>query len=229
MEELERPPADGLPHPSIAEGNCRSICLGLSVASIAAACIFAFTYCRGWTEFRPFVAVGRSGLDDMQICWHTFDWALKTYHEGHGCYPDAIREAFPLDEDMTHYVDPWKRPYQYSKTGSGFRLFSLGRDGKAGGIGLDSDSDLFPMSEGDIPITLSQFLFDGAKSETLFGIALWVSLGAWLTCFSISVLPTQSQRNSWVRSLVWALLITAAAIYLAECLMDGYLAPSGLV
>ncbi len=37
--------------------------------------------------------------------------------------------------------DPWGRPYVYRADGGGFELQSLGKDGKAGGDGVDKDLD----------------------------------------------------------------------------------------
>jgi len=50
-----------------------------------------------------------------------------------------------LDEDLP--LDPWGNPYQYSLPGSGgqpFALYSLGADGKRGGINFDADVGYLP-------------------------------------------------------------------------------------
>lgn len=66
-------------------------------------------------------------------------------------------------------VDGWGRPYMYSVNGTSYTIFSYGRDGKPGGVGLDSDlSQLDPKPEGydlrtpldDKPPTLKQFFFE---------------------------------------------------------------------
>jgi general secretion pathway protein G len=41
-------------------------------------------------------------------------------------------------------VDPWGRPYVYRVDGSGYALYSLGRDGKDGGEGEDADIGRVP-------------------------------------------------------------------------------------
>ncbi len=88
-----------------------------------------------------------------------FDLALNSYRLDNGDYPTqaqglaALRVA-PTGSDappnwrgpyLTREVplDPWRRPYVYAFPGvenkGGFDLYTLGKDGKPGGDGEDSD------------------------------------------------------------------------------------------
>lgn len=89
--------------------------------------------------------------------------ALETMRLDIGRYPTAseglalLNEA-PKDEKIASkwkgpYLDealpndPWDNAYQYSIPGSGgqpFALYSLGRDGKRGGEGMDADIGILP-------------------------------------------------------------------------------------
>jgi len=72
--------------------------------------------------------------------------ALHTYHQDHKAYPDdatglAGLLVAPSGATNWHgpYIlkignDPWNHPYIYHPTPSGYVLFSMGPDGKAGTI-----------------------------------------------------------------------------------------------
>jgi len=110
---------------------------------------------------------------------------LSDYAREHGQFPDSLEQLPDLKEGW-HPVDPWKHPYQYGKTADGYRLLSLGRDGKPGGVGLDADID---SEQGDdilIEPTLSQFLFEAKGGRTLFNVAIVASLFAGLACYLAS-------------------------------------------
>jgi Domain of unknown function (DUF4340)/Type II secretion system (T2SS), protein G len=51
--------------------------------------------------------------------------------------PETLAEVISDDTDLQK--DPWENVYAYTKTEDGYRVVSLGRDGKAGGEGLDAD------------------------------------------------------------------------------------------
>ena len=87
----------------------------------------------------------------------TVSAALKMYRLDNGEYPTTAQGLSALAERPTAsplprtwpedgYLaevprDPWDRPYVYRSPGAngGFDLFSLGKDGKPGGEGVDAD------------------------------------------------------------------------------------------
>jgi general secretion pathway protein G len=86
----------------------------------------------------------------------TISAALKMYRLDNGDYPTSEQGlaalatrpttgAIPQNWSAEGYlaqlpVDPWGRPYVYRYAGGGsFDLLSYGKDGKAGGEGLDAD------------------------------------------------------------------------------------------
>ena len=88
----------------------------------------------------------------------TISAALKMYRLDNAGYPTTQQGLAALAEKPTSapiprtwpeegYLaevprDPWDRPYVYRSpgaNGSGFDLFSLGKDGKPGGEGIDAD------------------------------------------------------------------------------------------
>ena len=210
----------------IAEEDCRSTRWALIAASFTAICIFVTTYWSAWVGSRTFVALGRD--EPFHICADAYHLrgAVELYAKEHGRYPDTLEDASSKDADLTQYVDPWKRPYRYVKTDHGFRLFSLGRDGKPGGVGLDADFDLPDTPDFKIPITFSQFLFEGGGSSTLFGTALTASLFAALACFLAANSARRKDAISWPRFLLSLLVTLVAAFIVVFSLMAIYLVGS---
>ena len=91
----------------------------------------------------------------------TISASLKMYRLDNGDYPTteqglaalAVRPSSgpaPVNWSPNGYLekvpaDPWGRPYSYSSPapgGTGFEIISLGKDGKAGGEGVDQDISL---------------------------------------------------------------------------------------
>jgi general secretion pathway protein G len=91
----------------------------------------------------------------------TISAALKMYRLDNGDYPStqqglsalAVRPTeapVPPNWSPTGYLeqvptDPWGQPYTYAspaKSGAGFSILSLGKDGKPGGDGVDADIEL---------------------------------------------------------------------------------------
>jgi hypothetical protein len=182
-------------------------------AATTAVCVFLITYWSAWVALRPYVALGQYGPNGpggvrSDAC--KLDSLLDEYAKKHGHYPDSLKEAFPEDMDLrsTSYFDRWKNPYQYVRTDSGFRLFSLGRDGKPGGVGLDADFDLVNSPDLDLPITPSQFLFEGEGSGTLFRVAISASLCAGLACFIAAGSPRKDATVSW-QGILFSVIVTA--------------------
>jgi hypothetical protein len=212
----------------IAEGNRQNIRRALRAASITAACIFLTTYWSAWVAYRPFVALGRD--EPMYILGNgrLFHDALERYAEEHGHYPDSLKDAFPKDVDFTYHVDSWKNPYHYARTDKGYRLFSLGRDAKPGGVGLDADFDLsYPPQLKNVPVTFSQFLFEGGGSGTLFAVALVASVCAALACFLLANSARQSSAISWPGLLLSVFATVVAAFFVVGVLMALYLIGNG--
>ncbi len=88
----------------------------------------------------------------------TLSAALRMYRLDNGTYPTTEQglsalstrptsapepTAWPEDGYLAEVpTDPWSRPYVYrspGESGRGFDLLSYGRDGRAGGEGLDAD------------------------------------------------------------------------------------------
>jgi len=72
------------------------------------------------------------------------DSDIQDYHKQNGKWPASLDVVgldpdYPDNNDGNVWVDSWGRPYVYRLTKNGYTLMSYGRDGKPGGVGLDSD------------------------------------------------------------------------------------------
>ena len=110
----------------------------------------------------------------LNIDFQRIRHAISDFAHEHKRYPESLSELRKFRE--VNLVDPWGNSYQYEKTPQGFKLLSLGRDGKPGGVGLDADIDSDPDQRIPYEPTLWQFLFEASGSRTLFWVATVASL-----------------------------------------------------
>lgn len=205
-----------------AEADGRNIAFGLVVAFATALLVFVLVYLSAWIEIRQGVALG--GIHSATLWKLHYDFEqlrhlLTDYHDKHGRYPDSLKQLPELKE--WQFDDGWKHPYQYSVTGTGYRLISLGRDGKPGGEGLDADID----SEREYPAvepTFRQFLFEAAGGGTLLRVALVASFLVGLTCYVASGRPA-GQPVSMVALLMSIAATTTGAVVVSFFLLTIYL------
>ncbi len=199
----------------------RSITIGIVIALATALSVFILVYLSAWAELRQQVTVADiqpHGLLKMRQDFAELRQALSDYAGKHGHYPDSL-EQLPELKDR-EFFDYWHHPYQYTKTPDGYRLVSLGYDGKPGGVGLDADID----SQQD-PIwlepTFSQFLFEARGRWTLFNVAMLASLLAGLTCYITSGSP-RSRRDTPVDILLSVAVTTVGAVLISLFLVSIY-------
>lgn len=93
----------------------------------------------------------KSKVENAKIQINELGKSLDSYSLDCNGYPEDINallrnpgESCPNWGPKPYYSkkeikDPWGRPFLYSKTGGGYVIRSLGRDGKENGEGLDKD------------------------------------------------------------------------------------------
>jgi hypothetical protein len=64
---------------------------------------------------------------------------VERYRAQFGSYPDLEAWQRSAKAEDRRFLDPWHRLYVYYRTGEGFALGTLGRDGLTGGLGEDED------------------------------------------------------------------------------------------
>ncbi|MFA7238081.1 MAG: type II secretion system protein GspG [Phycisphaeraceae bacterium] len=146
---------------------------------------------------------------------------VEQYRKEHGKLPDTLADL----EEVGYLKDGWKRPFQYVPHGDTYELYSLGRDGKPGGKGIDADIDLRGNESSEVQPTLYQFVFE---MESVKGLVNGSIVAGFFT-FLIALLPTlrrDAKPEHWT-SLILKLFITVVVC----TIMAGWMAildiPSG--
>ena len=99
----------------------------------------------GYVAPRYFSQVGKSEVQVARAQIDSLEKALDHYRLENRRYPTSEEGLAAIGPFLKKSVpnDPWGRPYVYRAAANGeFELYSLGRDGKAGGSGEDADVGL---------------------------------------------------------------------------------------
>lgn len=196
--------------------------------------VFVLTYAAAWVAMRDY-PMSRDGVltrymyQDMSRIRD----ALLKYDKQNGRFPDSLRDVAPYAEefylprgDSEQLIDVWDSPYQYEKTNDSFTLYSFGRDGKPGGVGIYADIYSDRPLEPQVRPTLHQFLFETHGSRILFVTALLASLFGGAVFFAGSTVNTEGKQASVLGAIVACLVIAAAAVVIAVFLAMFHIAAS---
>jgi hypothetical protein len=156
---------------------------------------------------------------------------IEAHKERTGDWPARLTDLkvvqekeFRVDE-AGDPVDSWGNPFQYRIKGDGFLLYSHGRDGQPGGVGLDADLYVGQPDPQLEPSSLWEFS-NKKESRPVKIICIFVGLLA----FPLCMLPAKGQPEKRL-SLAWFLLrlgVTAFFAFLAALVMSLlHLIPSG--
>jgi hypothetical protein len=147
--------------------------------------------------------------------------AISAFREQRRRLPSTLGELRELPdaevaEDGAVY-DGWDRPLVYVVEGDRYTLTSLGRDGRPGGVGLDSDlSDVAPCPPESFP-TLAQFLSTDMRSADM--VVACLACGALAVLASLITLRAPDLHRGSLLVLVLKLaLVTGASLVLASLL-----------
>jgi len=84
-----------------------------------------------------------------------YDETIIAYTKKFGCPPRRLSDLYEQE-----ILDGWQRPFLYWSDGTNYLITSYGRDGKPGGVGLDSDlTNRDRQPPGSLP-TFPQFVRD---------------------------------------------------------------------
>ncbi|QDT42218.1 Bacterial type II secretion system protein G [Gimesia alba] len=125
---------------------------------------------------------------------------IEDYRRDHEALPDELSEIpdfnslRSLSDNPT--ADGWGNPIQYRRTGENYELFSWGRDGKPGGVGLDADLYHDGRNrELSLP-TFSQFFLTNDESEVARDGFLRAGLMAGVLVAFITLLSLRDTEKS---------------------------------
>ncbi len=147
------------------------------LAVATAVVILVATYLASWVAtgrvgamHHPFIVRAVGGMESIQL-------KLAEYLDAHGEYPASLRDLAISDASRDAFVrDPWGQPFRYARTDAAFELYSLGRDGRSGGRGLDADIYAGDEAALETRLPLVQFVFQTTGSFTLLVVAVLASV-----------------------------------------------------
>ncbi len=156
------------------------------------ACVFGTAYVAAWLGFRDLPQFSSHRMR-TQISLRELHDAIEQYRTDTAVLPVtmgnlAVVEEQGLETDENGRVlDPWGHPFAYSQTDGGFEIWSFGRDGRAGGVGLDADLCADGRGSYDSLPTLRQFalepntgrIFGACLASGLLAAAMYQVLSRW--------------------------------------------------
>jgi type II secretory pathway pseudopilin PulG len=158
---------------------------------------------------------------------------IERHRAAKGRLPDSLAELEVVRkgetrlDDAGQAADAWGNPYRYRVEGDNYSLYSFGRDGRPGGVGLDAD--VYPWEVGQTlqPPTLWQFAFEMQTGGIVASCAL-AGILAGLVWFQTLEEPTDVGR-SWTRFLtaVGAMAVTLVVSVFAALFISAVHLPSG--
>ncbi|MCA9015891.1 MAG: type II secretion system protein GspG [Planctomycetaceae bacterium] len=168
------------------------------------------------------------GLRKLQV-------QIVDYHETHGALPDDLAEipnaVATLNQPGEPLLDSWGNPFQYRRTGDDYELFSWGRDGKPGGVGLDADLYHDGRNhELSLP-TFSQFFLTNDESEVardgflIAGLMAGI-LVAFITLLSLRDTEKSEEKMTTGRYVWFALVVIVISSAVGILLLPVHI-PSG--
>ncbi len=141
---------------------------------------------------------------------------IVDYHETHGVLPDDLAEipdAYAmLNQPGEPLLDSWGNPFQYRCEGQTFELFSYGRDGRPGGVGLDADLYHDQRNRELAQPTFQQFFLTNDESEVVRNSFLRAGLMAgclvvFFTMLSLRDTVKSGEKTTTGRYIWFALVV----------------------
>jgi len=115
----------------------------LAIALLCGFAVFLILILAAWYNLRGEQNMCRNQYETRLFGLRKLQAQLVDYRESHGILPDNLGDIpdahAMLQQPGEPLLDSWGNPFQYRRDGETFELFSYGRDGKPGGVGLDAD------------------------------------------------------------------------------------------
>jgi hypothetical protein len=201
---------------------------GLAVALAVSATAFVGAWQEYGTYWHYYYPTEKT-QSDLDAIWEE----IAGFRAVNGRLPDTLLELERVKAKERRVdiaglpIDYWGNPYQYEVKGDDYSLSSYGRDGRAGGVGLDADIvPGTPGGRGNAP-TLWQFAFE-MPTGGMMAACLLAGVLAGLV-WVVAVQEPVEVGKTWPRLLaaLAAMTVTFIVSLLAALFMSALHLPSG--
>jgi len=191
----------------------------LILASIAGLIIFTIGFNAAWESTK-----GQAATTQRQArrYLNMVNSAIQTYRKEHGKWPTSLKNIY--DDTNFPASDIWGHPYAYHLKENSYTLMSYGRDGKPGGVGLDSDISINDSHPINNEISLRQLITIPWAVNAIKGCAL----AGFLTFLLIFFLVRPEDFNlEGLGCILLKLVLTLFVLFYLTILMIALEYPSG--
>lgn len=202
----------------------------LTIALLCGLVVFVILFVSAWVNLR-----GERGFcSNQNFSRHqmrNLGMVISDYQKEHGSLPlkltDLPQENHIWNTPDEIPADGWERPFQYQPQETSYELFSFGRDGKQGGIGLDADLYLddrnrelslptfsqYLQEDDDSEVKRNMFLIVGAEAG--ISVALYIFILLWMVGKTIEQDSEKPEGQMTPRQLIvfsWVIVLISSAV-----------------
>lgn len=154
-------------------------------------------------------------------------FALNRHKEEHGSYPAKLPKSPELDylkgNGKGPLLDSWGNPIQYSISEGEFALFSFGRDGKPGGVGLDADLYFDGRNRDKTRPTFEQFYFTDDEAEVANDGFVTTGIMTGILVAVTVLVSLQGQKATTLPLVIWQQFTAITAIVVLALVFGLYM------
>lgn len=222
------------PHPPAGKSAGASVRIAYALfagaAVSATAYLCAWQQLRGETRLRPPIAQEEMSLGRLQL-------RIDGFQEQHQRLPEHLSEVISADDlfqltSSGDVTDDAGFVYQYRRSPDGYELWSLGADGRPGGIGLDADWYADGRNRESLRMTLRQFS-TAESTVNVWDEAILAGVLTFAACLVLNLigprvaavvgLPRPTMHGHFLAEVALATVMAAVA----ACFMSWIHIPSG--
>lgn len=127
---------------------------------------------------------------------------IEDYRKSHGTLPPTLTEIPDVHTELNlpgmPLLDSWGNPVQYRPVGETYELFSYGRDGRPGGVGLDADLYADERNRDLARPTLGQYFLTQDRDEVRWAgfVGTGLLAAGLVVCFTLLTLRGTLQTRT---------------------------------
>ncbi|WP_459557365.1 type II secretion system protein GspG [Lacunimicrobium album] len=204
----------------------RKVPLEILFSCLCGATVFLLLNLIAWKHHRGEMYVCKNqGYTVIKL--RRLDGKVQEFHKLQNRFPANLNELETTEDLLS---DEWGRPFEFESRDDGYEIFSLGKDGSRGGIGLDADLYHDRRNQEVRLPTLAQFFMETDENEVdasgFQRAGLYAgSMIALMIFVSLRKLPKDHRILTWV-ALFQALGFVVLAVVIGSVMLPLHI-PSG--